>query len=89
MRVWGGGAYINALFLTCPACFRLALNECAENTALWLFRSGTARRAGFLSLSNLILDSWQQPFSFQWDMRRQSSLLLRERAVCVSFYILI
>lgn len=28
--VWGG-TYINALFLTCLACFRLALDECAEN----------------------------------------------------------
>lgn len=31
-----GGAYINALFLTCLACFKLAINECAENKGLWL-----------------------------------------------------
>lgn len=62
--MWGG-AYINALFLTCLAYFRLALNECAENKGLWLFWSIVAHRAGFLSLLDLILDSWLQPFSFQ------------------------
>lgn len=29
--------YINALFLTCLACFTLALDECAEDKGLWLF----------------------------------------------------
>lgn len=55
--VCGGGAYINALFLTCLVLFRLALNEYLENKGLWLFRSITSCRAWFLSLLNLILDS--------------------------------
>lgn len=49
--VCGGGAYINALFLTCLACFKLAINECAENKGLWLLWSLTAHRVGFLSIT--------------------------------------
>lgn len=55
--VYGGGTYINALFLTCLACFWLALNECVENKGLWLFWS---HHAGFLSYEVLF---WM-PFCF-------------------------
>ena len=86
--VWGG-AYINVVFLTCLACFRLASNECAEKKGLWFFWSVVARRAGFFSSLNRIRDSWQQPFSLQWNMWRKAGPLPREGAPCVSFHVLV